>query len=134
MKIDTGSHTDYLFKLGDFGIAQSFTSGARLTEFPGLGEYMAPELDKNDYDYRVDLYNLGYVMYELSKTLGSDVKNIDFSLYDLHTKLRNKSPKERPGLGMVLDIASTRLEGGKVTPVPGVIARIMEENTKVQGV
>ncbi|TDT51991.1 protein kinase domain-containing protein [Fonticella tunisiensis] len=56
---------DNTFKLGDFGISKkagSFTLNTRI----GTSLYKAPEIDKGvSYDYRVDIYSLGMVLYKL---------------------------------------------------------------------
>jgi TPR repeat protein len=55
-----------LYKLSDFGasiILKNMTHGKTKT---GTEEYMAPEIIRNEkYDYRVDMYSLGIVMYKL---------------------------------------------------------------------
>lgn len=54
-------------KLCDFGFARSMSSGTHLlTSIKGTPLYMAPELIQElPYDYKVDLWSLGCIMYEL---------------------------------------------------------------------
>lgn len=56
------------FKLGDFGIARTIESHDAVLELSQKGTipYMAPEVYKgSNYDFSVDLYSLGIVMYRL---------------------------------------------------------------------
>lgn len=50
-------------KIADFGI--SAYAGIRRWTFCGTSEYMAPEIYKGDYDYLVDNWSLGVVLYEM---------------------------------------------------------------------
>lgn len=54
------------YKLGDFGIARTIErSNADLTK-TGTYNYMAPEVYRGEnYDFRVDIYSLGIVLYKL---------------------------------------------------------------------
>lgn len=54
------------FKLGDFGIARTIEAHDAMMELSQKGtiNYMAPEIYRgNHYDFRVDLYSLGIMMY-----------------------------------------------------------------------
>ena len=56
------------FKLGDFGIARTLETHDTLMELSRKGtvNYMAPEILKGEkYDFTVDMYSLGIVMYRL---------------------------------------------------------------------
>ena len=56
------------FKLGDFGIARTLEEHSETLELSQKGtiNYMAPEIFKGEkYDFNVDLYSLGMVMYKL---------------------------------------------------------------------
>ncbi|MBV1709568.1 MAG: serine/threonine-protein kinase, partial [Erysipelothrix sp.] len=54
------------FKLGDFGIARQLERSSTAMSKKGTNMYMAPEVDiGNTYDYTVDIYSLGLVLYRL---------------------------------------------------------------------
>ncbi|MDR1565180.1 MAG: serine/threonine protein kinase [Oscillospiraceae bacterium] len=54
------------YKLGDFGIARHIYSGANELSKKGTFPYMAPEVYMGrPYDFSIDLYSLGIVMYRL---------------------------------------------------------------------
>ena len=54
------------YKLGDFGIAKVMHGGASPAEVAGTYNYMAPEIyNKEEYDFRVDIYSLGLVLFRL---------------------------------------------------------------------
>jgi serine/threonine protein kinase len=53
-------------KLTDFGLSKEFEGEHRTFTFCGTCEYMAPEIVKREgYDYRVDIWALGIVFYEM---------------------------------------------------------------------
>lgn len=54
------------YKLGDFGISRHMESNAAELSHKGTGSYMAPEIVRGEaYDYSVDIYALGIVLYRL---------------------------------------------------------------------
>lgn len=54
------------FKLGDFGIARELERSMSGLSKKGTYSYMAPEMYRGEvYDYKVDIYSLGLVMYRL---------------------------------------------------------------------
>ena len=54
------------FKLGDFGVAKTLNKTTQMMSRKGTPFYMAPEIILNqDYDYNVDIYALGIVLYKL---------------------------------------------------------------------
>lgn len=54
------------YKLGDFGISRHMESNAAELSHKGTSNYMAPEIVRGEsYDFRVDIYALGIVMYRL---------------------------------------------------------------------
>ncbi len=54
------------FKLGDFGIAREYTENRADMSMRGTPYYVAPEIfEGKQYDYTVDLYSLGIVLYRL---------------------------------------------------------------------
>ena len=54
------------FKLGDFGIARQLERTTTSMSKKGTNMYMAPEVYKGDhYDFTVDIYSLGLVLYRL---------------------------------------------------------------------
>ncbi len=57
------------YKLGDFGVSRiiDMTQDSNATRRCGTAPYMAPEqYTKDCYDFRVDIYSLGLVLYELA--------------------------------------------------------------------
>lgn len=57
-----GKFGDY--KLGDFGLARTIEVGSRSTKSrAGTEDFMAPEVATGHYDYRVDIYSLGSMLY-----------------------------------------------------------------------
>ena len=58
--------SNFNFKLCDFGWCSEEFVGQRKT-FCGTFEYMAPEiLFKKPYDYRIDIWSLGVLLFELT--------------------------------------------------------------------
>lgn len=55
------------YKLGDFGISRIMDECPNAYASTGIGtpEYAAPEQSSGKYDWRVDIYSLGIVLYEL---------------------------------------------------------------------
>lgn len=54
------------FKIGDFGIARELERSMSGMSKKGTYSYMAPEMYRGEqYDYRVDIYSLGLVLYKL---------------------------------------------------------------------
>lgn len=52
------------YKLGDFGLARMMEAGSGSTKSrAGTDDYMAPEVITGHYDYRVDIYSLGCMVY-----------------------------------------------------------------------
>ena len=58
---------DYKVKIGDFGISKIMESYHQYAlSLVGTSHYIAPEIDKKQkYDFRVDIYSFGCIMYEL---------------------------------------------------------------------
>lgn len=52
------------FYLADFGFARVLNTSAGLS-YKGTQDYIAPEVGTKRYDYRVDIYSLGLVLYRL---------------------------------------------------------------------
>ena len=52
------------YKLGDFGLARTVAAGSRSAmSYAGADAFMAPEVPGGRYDFRVDVYSLGLVLY-----------------------------------------------------------------------
>lgn len=59
--------SDNTFKLGDFGVSEVLRTSLTLNAPIGTFCYAAPEQVKaSNYDYRIDIYSLGLVLYELA--------------------------------------------------------------------
>jgi len=116
---------DNKIKLCDFGWAKELTLENRST-FCGTVEYMAPEIVENEnYDYGVDIWSLGILLYELlyghspfkanntknvilnikSHILTYDDKNkkVSSSCKDLIKKLLNNNPQKRYKIKDILE-------------------------------
>ena len=58
--------TDYLIKIGDFGISKILDGTNYAQTFAGTYKYMAPEIiNYNKYSKKVDIWSLGCIIYEL---------------------------------------------------------------------
>ncbi len=57
-------NTDFLIKLGDFGLATDLLSTHSGT-IAGTKKFMAPEIEKGLYSNKCDLYSLGIILYML---------------------------------------------------------------------
>jgi serine/threonine protein kinase len=100
-------------KLCDFGLSARFAEGERLNSSFGSPAYMAPEQFDGDYDWRVDYYALGVILYEMlfgrrpftgdATSICYAQKNHDIALpersvaglNELLLKLLHKDPAER---------------------------------------
>ena len=112
-------------KLCDFGWAKELTLENRST-FCGTVEYMAPEIVENEnYDYGVDIWSLGILLYELlyghspfkanntknvilnikshEFTYDDTNKNISNTCKDLIKKLLNNNPQKRYKIKDILE-------------------------------
>ena len=56
---------DFIIKLTDFGFAKQLNSKRYFTSILGTDLFKAPEVDNKNYDYKADLYSIGYVLYYL---------------------------------------------------------------------
>lgn len=104
-------------KITDFGLSKDVSDSNGLAEtFCGTYEYMAPEIIQHlEYDYKVDLWSLGVVFYEIltgetpfasdnQQELFNNIINeeVEFNKYmhrqaaQLIKKLLNKNPANRP--------------------------------------
>ena len=53
-------------KLSDFGLSEIFKDKEEMSEICGTKEYLAPEMIRREkYDFRVDFWQLGCLLYEL---------------------------------------------------------------------
>ena len=116
---------DNKIKLCDFGWAKELTLENRST-FCGTVEYMAPEIVENEnYDYSVDIWSLGILLYELlyghspfkanntkniilnikshELTYDDKNKNVSNSCKDLIKKLLNNNPQKRYKIKDILE-------------------------------
>ena len=116
---------DNKIKLCDFGWAKELTLENRST-FCGTIEYMAPEIVENEnYDYGVDIWSLGILLYELlyghspfkanntknvilnikshELTYDDNNKNVSKSCKDLIKKLLNNNPQKRYKIRDILE-------------------------------
>ena len=102
-------------KIADFGLAKFCTPNSTMTGC-GTPDYMAPEAFRNQGDYRVDIYSLGVIIYEIltgKKPIDMTGKRISWDL------CREAAEKQIPEvaekvvgrkLGMWNDIAMKCLE------------------------
>ena len=132
-------------KIADFGLAREIgsvvNSSPSLTEAPklqklssGIGNelFRAPELETENYDYKVDLYSAGIVLYFLGRYLEEKtewkkeflaLKNLerghedlyhqdDSILFHLFSKLMKDQPEKRLNAEEALEIAQVWITGG----------------------
>lgn len=113
-------------QLADFGLAQSFSQGAKTHAVAGSIAFMAPEMLSDDnYDpFKTDIWALGVTFYNLStgtfpwklknrNTLEESIKhdkiifnennNIDRDLQRIILSMCSKNPNERPSIQELLD-------------------------------
>ena len=105
-------------KLIDFGTAKVFTKGKKETKFIGTSYYIAPEVLKESYDQKCDVWSCGVIMYillcgyppfngntnndiynaiknNLPYFHGEDWKEITQEAIDLLQNMLNKNPAKR---------------------------------------
>ena len=146
---------DNKIKLCDFGWAKELTLENRST-FCGTVEYMAPEIVENEnYDYGVDIWSLGILLYELlyghspfkanntknvilnikshELTLDDKKKNISNSCKDLIKKLLNNNPQKRYKIKDILEHPFIKMHSEKYlsTHKKKSTSELNEENDKV---
>ena len=110
-------------KLCDFGWSTQRAKHEKMRTFCGTYEYMSPELlQKKSYDYTVDIWGLGILLYELMhgyspfrakkiEDIYSNIKNkrmkcsgrISPEVKDLLTKILKIEPSERLSMEGILD-------------------------------
>ena len=56
---------DFIIKLGDYGLGKSLNSKNFFSSVVGTKHYIAPEVEKKQYDYKADLYSIGVLLYFL---------------------------------------------------------------------
>ena len=54
---------NYQIKLIDFGAATTFTPGKKICKFIGTSYYIAPEVLKENYDEKCDIWSCGVIFY-----------------------------------------------------------------------
>ena len=108
----------YEVKIIDFGTAKIFTKGQKETKFIGTSYYIAPEVLKESYDEKCDVWSTGVIMYillcgyppfngnsndEIYHNIqnsqpyfhGEDWKDITPEAIDLLQNMLNKNPNKR---------------------------------------
>lgn len=122
---------DHKIKLADLGASKIVSAPMQVTRV-GTPLYLAPELVKHrPYDYKVDIWALGCVIYSLAKlqppfqaenliTLGMQIVSktpepipliYSEQLSDFILKLLSKQPIDRPGISAVLTMISKCKDG-----------------------
>ena len=96
-------------KLIDFGTAKVFVKGRKETKFIGTSYYIAPDVLKESYDQKCDVWSCGVIMYILNTNNdiynaiknnlpyfhGEDWKEITPEAIDLLQNMLNKNPNKR---------------------------------------
>lgn len=123
MKLDDGS-IDYVFKLGDFGISRTFVTGDGVTPIPHSPNYQDPWLAGDNYDHKVDLYSLGFLMMVLEGHHLNPNATLDPQFKSLHQNLMS-APERRHNIETILNIARSRSEEMVESPVPTIIESII---------
>ena len=91
--------SDYRAKISDFGVARILEATNDLAEtLTGTRKYMAPEQYDGEYDYRVDLYSLGFILYEMLTGRfpfrGKNHNEIKMKKLDVEVDFSNELPDE----------------------------------------
>ena len=76
-------------KLIDFGAATNFTPGKKISKFIGTAYYIAPEVLKENYDEKCDVWSCGVILYIL--LCGYPPFNGNTNL-DIYHNIRTKNP------------------------------------------
>jgi len=64
VKYQNIGNIEYTIKLGNYETSTKLKSlSQKMDLFVGVRQYMAPEMSKNDYDRKCDLWNLGVIIY-----------------------------------------------------------------------
>ena len=109
IKYQNIGNNEYTIKLGNYEVSTKLKSLSEIMDlFVGTRQYMAPEISKNKYDRKCDLWNLGVIIYFcLFKEFPTrvEVQDVTFKeplkasgnalLDDLIRKLLVKDPKNR---------------------------------------
>jgi calcium-dependent protein kinase len=112
------NNTNYELKMIDFGTAKLFDKGEKLTKFIGTSYYIAPEVLKEFYDEKCDIWSCGIIFYILltgfppfngnsNKEIYNNIKyqkldfdseewrDISFDAIDLVRQMLDKRPEKR---------------------------------------
>jgi len=64
VKYQSIGNNEYTIKLGNYETSIKLKSlSQKMDLFVGVRQYMAPEMSKNEYDRKCDLWNLGVIIY-----------------------------------------------------------------------
>ena len=80
---------NYQIKLIDFGAATNFIPGKKINKFIGTAYYIAPEVLKENYDEKCDIWSCGVIMYIL--LCGYPPFNGNTNL-DIYHNIRTRNP------------------------------------------
>ena len=80
---------NYQIKLIDFGAASTFIPGKKISKFIGTSYYIAPEVLKENYDEKCDVWSCGVILYIL--LCGFPPFNGNTNL-DIYHNIRTKNP------------------------------------------
>ena len=118
MLLQKPQNGNYHIKLIDFGTAKTFKPGKKMSKFIGTSYYIAPEVLKESYDQKCDVWSCGVIMYillcgyppfngntnndiynaiknNLPYFHGEDWKEITPEAIDLLQNMLNKNPSKR---------------------------------------
>lgn len=98
-----------VIKLIDFGFIEK-ANGKQEKSIKGTAEYIAPELLKNQaYDFRIDLYSLGIILYQIIyKKFPFDIDN-ELSIYKAHLEQEFEFEKTNYS-GQIINIVKKLLQ------------------------
>ena len=88
--------TDFIVKIGDFGLSKDLTSKSKETSSKGGSPYyIAPEILEGKYSNKCDLYSIGVILYVLKTGDKNFINWIDYLVNLRNNTIINKNDDEK---------------------------------------